>query len=303
MRQIGTLDNAENARLFCEYLLTKGVTTRTDRNGSDWEIWVFDEHHVETARDAFLRFQENPAAEEFVVSAQAAEQLRQEQERRVAAALRQRRRNQPRQTRRNDPADLPVTLTLIVVSIIVTIAISLEETRFGLITDLSITSYAPAGLEHIQFMPGLPEIRGGQVWRLFTPIFTHFGPLHLLMNMIITYQFGTLLESYLRSWRFLLLVLFIAATSNLAQYYWSGPTFGGMSGVDFGLFGFLWINGHFNPASGMRLRQDFVYFMLGFMVLCFTGIIGPIANAAHVMGLVSGGLAAFLGILVGKSRH
>jgi len=86
-----------------------------------------------------------------------------------------------------------------------------------------------------------------------------------------------------------LLVLVIAAGSNLGEY-WLGRTvtFGGMSGVLYGLLGYIWIRGKFDPGSGLFLHPTTVTMMLVWLVVCYTGYVGAIANAAHVVGLVIG---------------
>lgn len=138
----------------------------------------------------------------------------------------------------------------------------------------------------------LVDIRKGQVWRLITPIFLHFGILHIAFNMMWLWQLGMLLEIRFRSLRFLALVGFVAVVSNVCQAFWSGSTaFGGMSGVVYGLFGFVWLRGKLHPSPEFALTRETVSGMLVWMVVCFTGIVGPIANAAHLMGLVAGAAA------------
>lgn len=61
-----------------------------------------------------------------------------------------------------------------------------------------------------------------------------------------------------------------------------------MSGVVYALFGYVWMKGRYQPHLGMGVRQQTVLVMLGWLVLCMTGWVGPIGNAAHVMGLIVG---------------
>ena len=84
------------------------------------------------------------------------------------------------------------------------------------------------------------------------------------------------------------MVLAIAVASNLVQYWASGPAFGGMSGVVYGLFGYLWMKSRFDPWSGMHMDQQTVVILIAWFFLCMTGWVGPIANWAHGVGLVVG---------------
>ena len=81
--------------------------------------------------------------------------------------------------------------------------------------------------------------------------------------------------------------------SNLIEYAVDGPQFGGMSGVAFGLFGYAWMKSEFDPDAGIVISQTSVAMMLGFFVLCMTGWIGNIANAAHFVGLIAGILLGY----------
>jgi len=84
------------------------------------------------------------------------------------------------------------------------------------------------------------------------------------------------------------MVLLIALISNLAQYLFKGPSFGGMSGVVFGLFGYIWMKSEFDPGAGMFIPKSSVVLILGFLVICTLGLLGPIANYAHFGGLIVG---------------
>jgi len=148
----------------------------------------------------------------------------------------------------------------------------------------------------------LHDVRQGEVWRLVTPILLHFSPTHLLFNMLALVYWGGALESRYGTGRFLLMVLGLALVTNLAQYFlgrglvwengqlWcvTSTQFGGMSGVIYGLFGFLWYKTRYRPQSELRLPTAVMVISLAWFVLCWTGALGPIANVAHTAGLALG---------------
>ncbi len=146
---------------------------------------------------------------------------------------------------------------------------------------------------------GLAEITNGQIWRLVTPIFIHFGVLHLLFNMLWLWDLGKVIETVKGIGFYALFVLVTGIGSNLTQFMMTGsPYFGGMSGVLYGLFGYLWMLGRTNPKVGFTLNQNVVVMMLVWFVLCWTGLLGPIANWAHTAGLVIGVFWGYSGKLL-----
>lgn len=158
-------------------------------------------------------------------------------------------------------------------------------------------------------------IQQGQLHRLITPIFLHFMigslPIHLIFNMMWLWDLGGSIEKDRGPWYLLALVLIIGIASNMAQYfaqYWmegyvsSHYIFGGMSGVVYGLLGFIFMRRKFDPFYRVPLHPGIMQFMLIWLVLGFvlnsTGMIG-IANAAHLIGLVAGGA---LGVITAKTK-
>jgi membrane associated rhomboid family serine protease len=160
--------------------------------------------------------------------------------------------------------------------------------RFGndneRIMDLFITNFGEGGWDR-----SLPEIRHGEVWRLLTPMFIHFNAIHIICNMLWLRDLGSMIEGRQSSLHLAIMVVIIAAFSNLGQFYVTGyPGFGGMSGVVYGLLGYVWLRGRFDPASGLFLHPTTVTMMIIWFFACYTGWLGPIANTAHAVGLVMG---------------
>lgn len=172
-----------------------------------------------------------------------------------------------------------LTYTLIAISVAVTLSSNFGS-RLPVLLPLFISNFP----ESFQ----LPEIRQGEAWRLLSPIFMHFHPLHLVFNMLWLWDLGRAIESRLSSGRLALLVAVIGILSNLGEFYYSGPRFGGMSGVVYGMLGYIWVQGHFNPHSDLFLHKQIAIMIMAWYVLCWTGLVGPVANMAHTVGLVAG---------------
>jgi len=104
----------------------------------------------------------------------------------------------------------------------------------------------------------------------------------------------------------LFLLVFVAvssALSNLGQYFHSGPAFLGMSGVVYALAGYIWMRGKYNPSSGLYLSRQNVVILIIWLFVCYTGMVGPVANAAHAVGLVVGMLWGGAAAILGTRHH
>jgi GlpG protein len=122
-----------------------------------------------------------------------------------------------------------------------------------------------------------------------TPMFLHFGELHLIFNMLWLLYFGKQLEAIQPLWIFLALIVVTAFVSNTTQYLATGfNNFGGMSGVVYGLVGYTWVIHNFMPRSRLLLNNSmFVFFVIA-LILMEVFASSSIATAAHVGGLISG---------------
>jgi GlpG protein len=292
MRLLGTLDQQQDALRLAYHLQQQEIESRVLSEGDGWAVWVIDEDQMETASNELAQFLADPTNARYATppSSKSFESPSGPEPSRRA---RRPRTHAPVSYVHPTLASCPVTLAMIGISLAVGLASNFGETSSPVVKYLSISPYRTVttdGVDYLQWYRGLKEVRQGQVWRLFTPMFIHFGLMHLMMDMGALYYMGSVFEYLRGSRRYALFVALAAVISNVPQFYVSGPSFGGMSGVVFALFGYIWMKSQFDSESGFHLPTESVVFILAFFAICFTGLVGPIANAAHTGGLVFGAL-------------
>lgn len=149
--------------------------------------------------------------------------------------------------------------------------------------------FADAIYTQLSFFGAVPQSDISQIWRLFTPSLMHFSAMHIIFNLLWWWYLGGKIETRLGV-RPLLFLLVIAGTiPSVVQFYMTGPNFGGLSGVVYAVVGYTWLMGVRQPKCGIHLPQAYMGFMMVWLVLGFTDILGmPIANGAHIGGLLVG---------------
>lgn len=287
MRQIGSIQDERLAGTLSDYLYAKGIKNKIEyEEDGTWEIWVFDEEQLETSRKLMDEFLLDPGKKEFKDHLKQAQEMKHVEEKEEKTYQKRVEASKIRWRNLTSGRIGPVTKVLIALSAIVFL-VSGFGGNAGSIQYLFITEYRISG-NMIQWLGGLPEITSGQVWRLVTPIIIHFGFIHILFNMLWLKDLGSQIENRFSSRYLAFFILFCASLSNVSQYIISGPSFGGMSGVVYGLFGFIWIRSRYDPISGFYLDRIVVIMLIGWFFLCLSGLIGGIANTAHGVGLVFG---------------
>ncbi len=288
MRAIGEIQDEAAARTFGDFLYAQGIAHELERGETNaWAVWVKSDDDCPRAVEFLMAFQRNPADEQFTRAASDAADARRREAEDLASY-----RRRVRSTRTFFPSLKgyrfgPLTFALMFVCGGVFLVTQLGS-DFGPVNSLWFSEHRDFGPVWRRILD-VPELRDAQVWRLLTPIFIHMNLLHIVFNLMWLADLGSMIEgrqsSNLLGW----LVLGLGIGSNVVQYVSTGRgNFGGMSGVVYGLLGYMWIRGKLDPGCGLRLdKQTIVYSMVWFF-LCFTGWVGPIANGAHAGGLVIG---------------
>jgi len=279
MRKVADIKIEKDALHFWAFLKRKGIEASyekvSDDNHSLWEIWVDDEDNVSSALKYLEEFSENPQNEKFLISPRKIKE--------IDTSPKQKKSNfkvfnLSEKWHRNNHSTGLLTLSIIIFCIAVFLL-----SGMGKNTEVVGVLFISERMDG-----GLTEILSGQFWRIITPVFLHFNYLHIIFNLLWLNNLGSQIEKR-KGTKFLLSFLLVtAALSNLTQFLITGPAFGGMSGVVYGLFGYVWIKSRLDPADGFHIDQTISFIMFGFFFFCFTGLFGGIANWAHAGGLLTG---------------
>ncbi len=277
MRQIGTIADLRAAQRLQDYLIAQGTACSLDESDAGYGVWVHDDDHVPAAKVVLEHFLANPEDERYLTARAKADALLREQ----AAERKAARKNTVAMSRRweqRGAGDLPLTFGMILVCLMVFVDTEYmgNERGFFELFLISKDGTWKAILEEHQW------------WRLFSPSLLHFGPFHILFNLIGWWQLGGLIEQRKGTGYLLILTLLTALAGDLLQFQFVHFMFGGLSCVVYGLFAYVWVKGKLDPGDGMGIIPSAAVNYLVFYMLCWLGVFGPIANFGHTGGMLMG---------------
>lgn len=270
MIQLLVLGDARMAQALVDYLATLGIPCELTQSELGVSVWLADERRLAQAQQEVKRFLSEPNHPRYM------------------EASWQSGHADARIDYSKGMTD-PVTdflhqagpLTLVVI-----------------IACLAIYALDAIGLpifDELAFHPTLAQFTDWQAWRYVTPAFIHFSVLHLVFNLLWWWYLGGQIEQRLGSGKLFILLIVGAALPNIAEFFASGPRFGGLSGVVYALLGYSWLRTRLQPDCGLAMPPALMGFMLVWLVLGFFDMLGTsTANMAHLVGLLVGLLQGWL---------
>ncbi len=264
MIQLLVLGDARMAQALVDYLATLGISCELTQSELGVSVWLADERRLAQAQQEVKRFLSEPNHPRYM------------------EASWQSGHADARIDYSKGMTD-PVTdflhqagpLTLVVI-----------------IACLAIYALDAIGLpifDELAFHPTLAQFTDWQAWRYVTPAFIHFSVVHLVFNLLWWWYLGGQIEQRLGSGKLFILLIVGAALPNIAEFFASGPRFGGLSGVVYALLGYSWLRTRLQPDCGLAMPPALMGFMLAWLVLGFLDMLGtPTANMAHLVGLLVG---------------
>ena len=188
----------------------------------------------------------------------------------------------------------PATTLFVLLALLFFPFTALESQSLG---DFTLRWLMIVPIERLEAFISFPSLettlQAGEIWRLWTPAFLHFGVLHLLFNLLWLWEFGRRVELGAGAGRLLEAMIFIAPIANVVQYaVGDGPRFGGLSGCVFGLLAYLVVAHRLSRRSAFALPVGVVLFLILSLVAFSTGAASAfglhVANGAHWGGFLAG---------------
>lgn len=181
----------------------------------------------------------------------------------------------------------PVTVALILINVLVFIAVELTGTSQNA---WHVLDYGAAYTPYI--------VQNGEVYRLFTSMFLHFGIEHLVNNMLVLFVLGSRLEQVIGKLRFLFIYLAGGMAGNIFSLILElrnqdFSVSAGASGAVFAVMGAMLYVVIRNKGwlGDLSMRQILV--MAAFS-LYFGFTSSGVDNAAHIGGMIAGFVLAVL---------
>lgn len=275
MLMITSFTNPRVAQAFVDYMATQGVIL-TIQQHHQTDVWLADESQAARVNEELARFLENPGDPRYLAASWQSGQ--------TGSGLHYRRFPVFATVRERAG---PFTLLLMAACIIVFIMMNVVGDQ-----SVMIALAWP-------YDPSLDV----DVWRYFTHALMHFSVMHILFNLLWWWYLGGAVEKRLGSGKLIVITVISALLSGYVQHKFSGPWFGGLSGVVYALMGYVWLRGERDPESGIYLQRGLITFALIWLIAGWFDLFGmSIANGAHVTGLAVGLAMAFADTLHARKR-
>ena len=149
-------------------------------------------------------------------------------------------------------------------------------------------------------------LENNEYYRLFTCMFIHFGFPHLSSNMITLLSIGSQLEPSIGHIKFILIYVLsgLCASFSSVLYHWqmdSQTISAGASGAIFGIFGAYAICALFDKKQGKNIPATRIA-LISLLSLANGMTNSNIDNAAHLGGIISGCIIAFICCICRKNK-
>ena len=276
MIELMSIDNLRAAQALTDYLNTQDVPAKISKQGNVYLVNIARSDDYDKALDIAKEFSQDPNNEKFRLASweSTSDQYFESNQYASGSLLKE---------IFSSSGFVTISITLICFGLYTLMAFQDAEKIFALLS-----------------FPDLSTSQGMdiQIWKLLTPIFLHFSVPHLIFNAMWWWVYGGQIEKNQSSVQLALLTVSIGVISNTAQYYTSGPNFGGLSGVVYGVLAYCWVWGKVRPQDDFLLPNSIFNFMLIWLLIGYTGVLdslmGKMANSAHLGGLLSGLLLGFI---------
>ena len=188
--------------------------------------------------------------------------------------------------RTSDPLDAKVTITVMVAAVVLSGMYLLGSDLGFLAIDYDVWPREP--------------------WRLLTSTLLHAGWVHLIFNIYWLFRLGVVVEACVGGLAASALMVLVGLGASAGEWAFGGSSIG-LSGVVYGLLGFLWALDRWHPDSRGVLDARVARFMAAWFLLCipltmFDVFSNPMANWAHGFGALLGGLVGWT-VAAGRGRR
>lgn len=288
MTPLVEIDNLRAALAFADFLNTQGIHCLIEKDGSKAKILLRDAQALPAAQEELARFLKDPVNDRYQKASWDDESSTEVRD--LHGDMRSTQENiEGFYDQQKTPGNIWAKAGLMTRAVALISVVVFVLTGFG--TNVSV-------LNSFFFFSSTEAMLGPELWRWISPVFVHFLigglPLHIVFNVMWWWELGGLVERFQTTRRLGLVFLIVAVGSNTAQFFAEGNNFGGLSGVVYGLLGYLWFYGRMRPDYPVQLNPALITMMVVWLVLCFTGLLGPVANAAHLSGLLIGSFLAII---------